>query len=247
MASTTLEKVCAYCATEFSVDTARRAWWSKKFCKDSCREKYHNKIRCYRAKTGTKSDRVVKPKLTEEQKQKNEMVRIQRSAESRRGMKRTDEQKARISEATKKAWAEGRLKGHPKSEETKAKLSASGLLAYKEGRAKPLVHTSYRMTYYEGKHGRILMRSKSETLFAKQLDDNNIDWQFEPRMFDMGWTTYTPDFYLPAFNRWVEIKGYWNDKAQKKFLEFCETHSASAVLARDILELDRLQEREKGF
>jgi hypothetical protein len=43
-----------------------------------------------------KQKNVKKTKLTEEQRATNEALRVQRSAESRRGLKRTDEQKARL-------------------------------------------------------------------------------------------------------------------------------------------------------
>lgn len=52
----------------------------------------------------------------------------------------------------------------------------------------------------------------SELLFARLLDFYGIDWEYEPRSFDLavddtGRPTerFTPDFYLPEYDLYVEI------------------------------------------
>jgi hypothetical protein len=67
------------------------------------------------------------------------------------------------------------------------------------------------------KYKKIKFRSSWEVAYAKYLDKNRIKWQYEPKAFDLGNTTYTPDFYLLESDTWVEIKGYWRDDAKKKF------------------------------
>lgn len=64
------------------------------------------------------------------------------------------------------------------------------------------------------------MRSSWEVAYAKYLDKNNIKWLYESKTFDLGNTTYTPDFYLPKENKYIEIKGYWRQDALKKFRLF---------------------------
>lgn len=60
----------------------------------------------------------------------------------------------------------------------------------------------------------------SEGVFARDLDSADISWQYEPQRFKLSWCTYRPDFYLPEFNIWVEIKGYpeqpgpWREKVK---------------------------------
>lgn len=56
----------------------------------------------------------------------------------------------------------------------------------------------YRNTY---------MRSTWEIKYAQYLDSNNIKWLYESKTFDLGNTTYTPDFYLPETDEYIEIKG----------------------------------------
>jgi hypothetical protein len=52
----------------------------------------------------------------------------------------------------------------------------------------------------------------SERQFAKLLDFYQIEWEYEPRSFDLEWdldgtvtTRFTPDFYLPAWDLYIEI------------------------------------------
>lgn len=52
----------------------------------------------------------------------------------------------------------------------------------------------------------------SERQFARLLDFYQIEWLYEPRSFDIEWDKhgvatqrFTPDFYLPQFDLYVEI------------------------------------------
>ena len=52
----------------------------------------------------------------------------------------------------------------------------------------------------------------SERQFARLLDFYQIAWDYEPRSFDVEWDAegqvskrFTPDFYLPAFDLYIEI------------------------------------------
>jgi hypothetical protein len=52
----------------------------------------------------------------------------------------------------------------------------------------------------------------SERQFARLLDFYQIEWDYEPRSFDIDWDAegnvtqrFTPDFYLPAYDVYIEI------------------------------------------
>ncbi|HEX2851560.1 MAG TPA: hypothetical protein VHN98_13450 [Acidimicrobiales bacterium] len=52
----------------------------------------------------------------------------------------------------------------------------------------------------------------SERQFAKLLDFYGIEWQYEPRTFTLEWDrignptqAFSPDFYLPAYDLFIEI------------------------------------------
>jgi hypoxanthine phosphoribosyltransferase len=53
---------------------------------------------------------------------------------------------------------------------------------------------------------------ESEQEFAKFLDFYNVDWNYEPICFPLDWDEggrvcecFTPDFYLPQFDLYVEL------------------------------------------
>jgi len=52
----------------------------------------------------------------------------------------------------------------------------------------------------------------SEEEFAKILDFYQLEWEYEPRTFPLEWDeegrlleSFTPDFYLPAFDLYIEL------------------------------------------
>ncbi|MEP6475834.1 MAG: hypothetical protein ABJC60_01040 [Actinomycetota bacterium] len=52
----------------------------------------------------------------------------------------------------------------------------------------------------------------SERQFARLLDFYAIEWEYEPTSFDIGYdaegtvvSRFTPDFYLPAYDLFIEI------------------------------------------
>lgn len=84
-------------------------------------------------------------------------------------------------------------------------------------------YNKYR-AHYDGPKGKYLMRSRWEVAYAEWLDEQNIDWQYEPRWFALGGSSYTPDFYLPAEDRYVEIKGRMTEENAKKLKKFAERY-----------------------
>ena len=64
------------------------------------------------------------------------------------------------------------------------------------------------------------MRSSQEVVYAKYLDKNKVAWEYESKTFDLGNTTYTPDFYLKESGFFIEIKGWFRKEAKKKFKLF---------------------------
>ena len=61
-----------------------------------------------------------------------------------------------------------------------------------------------------------IMRSSWEKKFAEDLDRLNVDWNYENKVFTMdNGRRYTPDFYLPEIDLFVEIK-------PKKFVNDCD-------------------------
>lgn len=78
------------------------------------------------------------------------------------------------------------------------------------GRSPTVKRNGHRGGYMESPaQGRVWMRSSWEIEYAGYLSRHGIDWRYEPESFDFGFgLTYRPDFYLPATDEWVEVKGY---------------------------------------
>lgn len=65
---------------------------------------------------------------------------------------------------------------------------------------------------HPGKSETVEFAHASERQFAHLLDFYQIDWEYEPRSFDLDWDRdgnviqqFTPDFYLPAYDLYIEI------------------------------------------
>jgi hypothetical protein len=61
-------------------------------------------------------------------------------------------------------------------------------------------------------HEKVTFAHNSERQFAKLLDFYQIDWRYEPTTFDIEWDRdgnatqrFSPDFYLPQFDLYIEI------------------------------------------
>ncbi|MBU0580767.1 MAG: hypothetical protein KKA19_06290 [Candidatus Margulisbacteria bacterium] len=129
----------------------------------------------------------------------------------------------------------GKLLGNYRSKRCKS-CSRKGKLHWAFGRN--VIHG--KGAYYKN----IWMRSSYEIAFAKYLDKVGIKWLYEPKAFDLGNTTYRPDFYIPKFNSFYEIKGYWRDDAKMKFELFKKlypTHKIIILEKQDLIDLKILK------
>lgn len=128
---------------------------------------------------------------------------------------RTDEHKRKLGLAHigKPSWNAGLTKFTNASVASTAEKQIGRIPDYNKYRA-----------HYDGPKGKYLMRSKWEVAYAEWMDRQNIDWQYEPRWFNLGGTSYTPDFYLPAEDRYVEIKGRMTEENARKLKLFAERY-----------------------
>ncbi len=101
-----------------------------------------------------------------------------KNSESKIGITRSAEERERNRQSTLRQWV----------------INPNMKLPLSNGRGTP--------TEYNG----IQMRSKLEARVAKKLDFYGVKWEYEPRRFNLGTTTYMPDFYLPEFDIWLEAK-----------------------------------------
>lgn len=152
----------------------------------------------------------------------------------KKGSKMTEEQKKRISEATKKAMQRPEVKAkikasnrganfHTERPEVKAKISKAVRKNWENDKyAKKCSENQFGVkTEYRG----ILFRSKSEAKVAKCLYENNIEYEYESRLIkyikksDGLEHNYRPDFYLPDYDLFLEVKyriDYSNEEVMDK-------------------------------
>ena len=67
-----------------------------------------------------------------------------------------------------------------------------------------------------------------------------IKWIFQPRSFTLGTHRYTPDFYLPEFQLFIEVKNFLSDYSRNRDIQFRKLYPEKEllmVLKKDYLEL----------
>ena len=95
-----------------------------------------------------------------------------------------------------------------------------------------------------------VFKNETEEEFAKILDMYNIDWMYEPKTFPIEWDeagnitmAFSPDFFLPKFNLYLELttmeQKYVTKKNKKarKVMELYPGTNVRIVYKKDFLEL----------
>lgn len=86
----------------------------------------------------------------------------------------------------------------------------------------------------------IYFHSRWEANFARVLNYQDIQWEYEPKTFDLGTQNYTPDFYLPDTDEYIEVKNFlwkYSEIRDKKFRELYPNTRLKMILKEDYLKL----------
>lgn len=128
-----------------------------------------------------------------------------------------------ISETLKKIAAEGKLPIQNLSEEAKIKvgkkISQTLKRKFRNGEIK-LNDWGKRYRYRSSRHKEVKLRSKWEREVARFLDKHDINWKYEDSVipyYDTEKNLFrntVPDFYIPNFNLFIEVKGNGEIKSQ---------------------------------
>ncbi|MEW6408134.1 MAG: hypothetical protein AB1465_05595 [Patescibacteria group bacterium] len=87
----------------------------------------------------------------------------------------------------------------------------------------------------------IYFYSRWEANLARLFKYLNIKWTYQPRTFDLGSQNYTPDFYLPEKNIYIEVKNFlWKYSIirDKKFRKLYPNLKLFLLLKNDYLKLE---------
>lgn len=80
-----------------------------------------------------------------------------------------------------------------------------------------------------------------EVAYAKYLDEHQIVWKRNTDLFSYEYNgkvrRYTPDFYLPETDEYVEIKGYKTDKDDAKWTQFPKHRKLQVLMKKDLLNI----------
>ncbi len=74
------------------------------------------------------------------------------------------------------------------------------------------------------------------------LNLRKIKWKFQPRTFNLKTQRYTPDFYLPHNDTYIEIKNFLSEYSLKRDREFRELYPDKKlvlILKEDYLNLQK--------
>lgn len=141
----------------------------------------------------------------------NEIIKLksEKTSKSLMGIKMTEERRIKHAEERRKhpSMLGKHHKESTKNLQRKAKL---GKLNHRYGKPSPDGAGHCKRYYYESEfHGIICFKGSYEYKYALYLDKNNISWLYQPKTFELSeCMTYTPDFYLPEQDLYIEIKGF---------------------------------------
>jgi hypothetical protein len=108
-----------------------------------------------------------------------------------------------------------------------------------------------KQSKYKRKDGSlVLMDSTWEVAMAERLDHLKIEWE---RKEDMKLTYYSktgrkrnyiPDFYLPDYDTYIEVKGYWTDAARYKMESVQSTNPVKIVILESLDAVNKFTRRK---
>lgn len=94
-------------------------------------------------------------------------------------------------------------------------------------------------TKFANREGRLCrFRSTWEKKFAEHLDASELDWAYESHTYILSdGTSYTPDFWVPAWDVLIEVKGMMTERAQVKIDLFRKEYAHLRLLVLTSREL----------
>jgi len=94
----------------------------------------------------------------------------------------------------------------------------------------------------------VSMDSTWEVACAQRMDLLGIRWIRNPSI-KLKYTTrgrrarnYIPDFYLPDYDAYIEVKGYWTDAARHKMKDVQQRHPVRIIILESLKEIEGLSE-----
>lgn len=92
-------------------------------------------------------------------------------------------------------------------------------------------------------------RSRWEIVTANAFHESGIVFQYEPKrfMYHKHKESYLPDFYLPDFNVWVEVKGFMDKRSKKRIVLFGREYPEEQLVLVMADEIERLKANPRSI
>ena len=84
------------------------------------------------------------------------------------------------------------------------------------------------------------MDSSWEHICATKLDEAGIKWERDPKMHLIYHSAsgrkrkYIPDFFLPEFDLYLEVKGFWTEAAKHKMVDVQKRNSVNILFVESM-------------
>ena len=193
----------------------------KIFCSHSCSAQLNNRYRLLSEATKHKISMSLKGKEVKSRfKPQKGIIKLQK-------VKRTCENPKCRKEFFVERWRPKKFCGRICS----IKFTGSKPTSPKAARAKAGIREDL---------GNLYFYSRWEANFARVLNFLGIKWKFQPKTFDLKDRKYTPDFYLPEYNLFIEIKNFLSEFSEERDRKFREVHpneNLSMLLKSDYLKI----------
>jgi hypothetical protein len=102
---------------------------------------------------------------------------------------------------------------------------------------------SKRSIYETSEGKKVSMDSTWEVAMAKRLDDLGVRWVRDDTL-KLSYLTrgrrkrkYIPDFYLPEYDLYIEVKGYWTDAARHKMKDVQKRNPVKILIVESLSEI----------
>ncbi len=73
-------------------------------------------------------------------------------------------------------------------------------------------------------------RSNYEVRVAEYLEFCKINFLYESIYFEIGNKKYIPDFFLPEYNSFIEVKGLWGSSSKTKYINLKKKYPDIRIL-----------------
>ena len=93
----------------------------------------------------------------------------------------------------------------------------------------------------------VSMDSSWEVACAEKLDELGIRWERDPslkleyRTKKLRLRNYIPDFYLPEYDIYLEVKGYWTDAAKWKMKDIMVRYPGKIRLLESLEDIQGMK------